>query len=688
MTPWISEPVDRTDPRARGPKLASGRTIIYCIEEKLNSLVDLLKASNSGELPAGLRNPPSIAEDTSCFPSETEPVPSDQYRTSVTSSGSTPTPASSDEPIGVVPPTYNSCAPPTCICRAPIGEAPVPVESDEALLSMFVTKLSPRYPFVVVRPGISAQELESTSPVLFSAIRMVSSVRHLKSMMAQNYALMDHVAEQMLLQSRRSIELLQTLLLMLGYYHYHCMMHAQMSNLAALACSLAADLGINRCPELQERTRVLMLNPPPPSPRTNDERRALCGMWYINSVISTTFQRLQTPRYTPYIDQCLRELETAKEYESDLLLVQLVRIQHLADRISQLHSRDRMDDELPGIPRAPVTAYLNAFQTELDRFKAQIPRHLRKNLLLINHFNTAVLRLWEPPIVDARLLENLSESFTSLSLRSPTTLDVFYRSHAALKSWFESWLSVDITDYFYLPMPASAQLITAITMLSRWAKLGAGGTDPSPNSSGDASNTAAVIDPSTYQIPISLASVPTNPEPEPAVALAIAKIKAQIRSQPDLQLDIVGILRALVTRFEEARAEVSMVQGGVWENNIWDLAARKISITKLKLERWAEIVSTVGAEGLLSRGYEPADSSVEGAGFIRHSIGIRSGPMDGVERSENLELPPGQDAWQYNNMFAHDLFDGLGLDQNFFFDDGGDYGTAVLNNFSYQGPTI
>lgn len=103
-------------------------------------------------------------------------------------------------------------------------------------------------------------------------------------MMAQGYAIMKHITEHLLMRSQRSLELLQAILVVLGFYHYQCMMHTQMSNLAALACSLAADLGIVKPPEVQERTRMLVLNPEMPRPRTNDEKRALCGMWYMSSM--------------------------------------------------------------------------------------------------------------------------------------------------------------------------------------------------------------------------------------------------------------------------------------------------------------------------------------------------------------------------------------------------------------------
>lgn len=316
------------------------------------------------------------------------------------------------------------------------------------------------------------------------------------------------------------------------------------------------------------------------------------------------------------------------------------------------------------------------------------------------HFHTAALKLWEPPIVDAKLLQNLSDSFTSLSLGAPSTLDTFYRSNAALKKWFELWLSFEITDYYYLPMPTCAQLLVAVTLLSRWAKL-AGVDTPQPPADPDSPNTMnarahaqGLRDPSSFSQPSPIDPEAKFPDAEPAVASAVARIKAQIQSSPELHLDVIGILRAMVVRFEQARSEVSEAQGGSWDNNLWDLAAKKISITKLKLERWAEIVSTLGAEGLLVRKYEPGEGPVNRStpgsdSETTFDPSVAEEPMDGVEKSQTIELAPsaGYDPWQNNTNFAHDLFDGLGLDQNFFYSDAGDYGTAILNNLSFGGFT-
>ncbi|KAK7954281.1 hypothetical protein PG988_014975 [Apiospora saccharicola] len=669
--------------------------------------------------PPPSRTPPNPADDPHCIPSETFPRPSEPQRATVSpSSSSTPAGTDFSETYQTVPSYYNQYAPPRCICRAPVGESVDSVEDDDVLLSIFVTKLSQSYPFVVLPPGISAQELKATKPFLFIVLRMVASVRHLRSMRAQSFRIMKHIADYMLVRSERSLEMLQAILLVLGWYHYHCMMHSQMSNLSHLATSLCADLGINRPPGLHERTRLHVLNPEQPKARTNDERRALCGAWYVNSCIALSYQRVEQGKYTSYIERCVKELEAANEYETDSLLVQLMRIQRLSDKISCLHNKAENEIELPAIPRAPTSAYLGAFQAELDKFKAHIPRHLRTNRVLTIHMCTATLRLWEPPKMDATVLEDLSNSLTSLSLGAPSTLDFLYRSNAALKAWFECWLSIEVSEYFYLTMPLCGQLINAVMLLSRWFKLSS--MDP-PN----ACPPNPPQQPSLQDHRDLSDMIDREDADRPGVPAAALTIKSHILAQPELNLDIVGILRALVARLEGARSALDETQGGV-ENNIWDLAAKKIGITRLKLERWAEIVSTMGMEGLLTRRHEhdgsASDEEVEsGEGQSREEeldsvsrrplpSAISTATADGPAAMEGVEMGTGNngasvgtgawpqpphtpglihtEAWMYDsNMLANNLFDELGLDQNFFYDNN-DYGGAILNSLGGAGAGV
>ncbi len=84
-------------------------------------------------------------------------------------------------------------------------------------------------------------------------------------------------------------------------------------------------------------------------------------------------------KFSNYIQQCLKELESAREYETDVLLVHLIKLQHLTEKIYSINSRDDLSDNVPGIPRAPISAYQSAFQAELDKIQTFLPKSLRNN---------------------------------------------------------------------------------------------------------------------------------------------------------------------------------------------------------------------------------------------------------------------------------------------------------------------
>jgi hypothetical protein len=69
---------------------------------------------------------------------------------------------------------------------------------------------------------------------------------------------------------------------------------------------------------------------------------------------------------TPYIEECCAVIESAKQYSSDLYLVQLVQLQIIVGKIRR--------NILPrhGIG-APVVLYINALQAEVQQLKCRVP---------------------------------------------------------------------------------------------------------------------------------------------------------------------------------------------------------------------------------------------------------------------------------------------------------------------------
>ena len=119
-------------------------------------------------------------------------------------------------------------------------------------------------------------------------------------------------------------------------------------------------------------------------------------------------------------------------------------------------------------------------------------------------------------------------------------------------------------------------------------------------------------------------------------------------------------MEAMVKRLEGAKEEISAAQGVVWENDFWNLVAKKLKMKRARFEKWSEITARVGGEGTLSRNGRPADEP-EG-----RKEGGGGGVATGHEADAWVEPPLG--GYQDNEQWVSDLFDGIDIDQMGFFD--------------------
>ncbi|PQE09143.1 C6 transcription factor protein [Rutstroemia sp. NJR-2017a WRK4] len=534
----------------------------------------------------------------------------------------------------------------TCTCMATVDiEDIVPVESDETLLSIYRNQLSSLLPFVIIPAGTTPRLLHATRPFLMKVIRMVASVRHLRLVRGQSRAVMEHISNAILIRSERSLDLLQGILVFLGSYHYHCMAHAQFNNLVRLAVSLAEDLGLSTCPKSQQRWRsqLPLVRAEEPVSRTNEEKRALLGVWYMSSNAGLVVKQLAFTRYTKYMDQCLKDLDYSREHKTDQLVIQLVHIQRLTEKIFYFHCSDSPVDEQLGSPETPTMARLEAFRVELDGLRNALPSNLKSDCMIPQMFenlaasasltqsecpdflscyhNSAYLRIFDPLLAGSHLPDAESQSFASLALSGVPISDVFSHFTAALKAWLENWLAIPVCSYFYMPQPAYVQLVHGAMMLSRWARV-AGPSAVKLSSAG-----AAVLQKeftAPWQTTPALSGVPSCPDlslPRPPASLSTQVVSAQIldtlrakvTAQPNLQIDILGILDTMGTRFEAAKKEIAAAQGLDWENHIWDFAAEHSKMKKARVKKWCEIVAMAADEGR-SPLTDVHDSAYEGGG--------------------------------------------------------------------------
>jgi hypothetical protein len=77
-------------------------------------------------------------------------------------------------------------------------------------------------------------------------------------------------------------------------------------------------------------------------------------------------------RATPYLYECLRIVEAEKEFESDTLLVQLVKLHQISERVTDVSWSSTTI-------KAPAMVYLRSLESQLQDFKTNVPNDLASN---------------------------------------------------------------------------------------------------------------------------------------------------------------------------------------------------------------------------------------------------------------------------------------------------------------------
>jgi hypothetical protein len=309
-----------------------------------------------------------------------------------------------------------------------------------------------------------------------------------------------------------------------------------------------------------------------------------------------------------------------------------------------------------------------------------LTRYARPDLLSC-HYNSAYLRLFAPLLAEAHLVDAVPQSLASLSLSGLSPLDILSRFTAALKTWFEDWLAVPVCSYFYLPQPASSQLIHASRNLVQWARLSGPSVVKFSSTSTTATNSRKEVAIPRQPMPAFI-GVPPCPElsvPQPPASgsssgssisaqATLDMLRAKVFARPELRVDISGIADAMAVRFEAAKKEMAAAQGGVWRNDTWDSAAEQMRSKKARIEKWCEIAAAAGVDG--------ENQSLN----LSHGGGEAINMLPGWS-IDRLESHDGQENWHW----ASDVFDGMDIDAGAFLDASGGWSTDGMDDLGLMG---
>ncbi|KAL3476520.1 hypothetical protein BJX99DRAFT_270504 [Aspergillus californicus] len=273
------------------------------------------------------------------------------------------------------------------------------VEMAERYLSDFKTKLTPHFPFVVIAPNVSANELHQTKPFLCLAILASASYENMRLQRALGQEFKKVVASRMIVGGEISFELLQGLLVFLAWSHYHSRPH-RYTQFLQLAISLVIDLRLDRPPQTKMWKTALrfgaeynLQNETLDRPAWgSDEQRAVLGCFYLSSSIAMLVQKRSTILHVPYHEECRKALREANEYPHDKYIDYVIHLQFIAQKIDHFSANHALDLQRS---ESGSELYITSLKTELEACYRNLPFDIYESPLLAIQYHATGLCLYQ-----------------------------------------------------------------------------------------------------------------------------------------------------------------------------------------------------------------------------------------------------------------------------------------------------
>jgi hypothetical protein len=250
-------------------------------------------------------------------------------------------------------------------------------ELAERVFLRYVTEICPHFPAVPFAPGTTARDVREKKPLLFLSLLAGSSHGSAEQLVSQDVQreltkmLKDQLADIIWRNGEKSLEIVQALQVAVLWYrpplHFEQHNFYMMVNCAAV---MALDLGLGR----KATPNVMKLSIGPfrryhPNSSSIEARRTFLVCYYLCMSITMVLRRPILLRWTKYMEESVRILETSPDaYPSDRLLCQQVKMAHIGENISVQFCMD--DPSVEVVISEPKVIYaLKIFENELQQLK-------------------------------------------------------------------------------------------------------------------------------------------------------------------------------------------------------------------------------------------------------------------------------------------------------------------------------
>jgi hypothetical protein len=170
------------------------------------------------------------------------------------------------------------------------GHVPLPssiwTSSAEDQLQAFRNNMAPHFPFIVIPLYSTAEQLYATKPIMYENIMMVVSYPYVSRHSKLRSEALRSLTEYTFVQGKKSLDLLQGIIVFAAWYHQSQGPSPQMTNMVQLATALVFDLGLHRAPSPfrghAKYTEAMEVNINAKQKRTLEERRTFLGLFCLS----------------------------------------------------------------------------------------------------------------------------------------------------------------------------------------------------------------------------------------------------------------------------------------------------------------------------------------------------------------------------------------------------------------------
>ncbi|KAL6817480.1 hypothetical protein V8C40DRAFT_75326 [Trichoderma camerunense] len=345
----------------------------------------------------------------------------------------------------------------------PVSIGLVSSEFAHEMFSTFCVNMASIYPLVLLPSHWTWQHTRNIKPALFRAVLSVASSSHEPEcckVLFRNTA--KYVAEEVAMHGNKSLDLIQAYLVLSAWYclveDFQKLMFSQYANMAA---SLVLDLMSSN----DEQYRIPSANESfVHSEQLIETSRTFIACYFLSSSMAFSFRRPSVLRHEPWLDDCIRILETTPSvHPNDRRLIEWTKLQIIAEEsmsATGLYSRSHVnfsDDSICRVLRYGVDRAM--------AWKRQVSTDVIHKPMII-HYHMVLISLHEPAFYDGHDMEDFRPPYKLRPLPLAKNLDNYYSLNVA-NSLAQCVASAQKVIHTFLDIPIEILQIMPVIVFTR-----------------------------------------------------------------------------------------------------------------------------------------------------------------------------------------------------------------------------